>query len=272
MLSLFILITAVVPALVLVGFIYFKDKFRREPTGQLVKGFGFGALSALASFLVSMPLLWLGFYPAEASTFGGHVATAFFGAAIPEELAKLFMLWLLLRKNKHFDEYADGMVYAVCIGMGFAALENIGYLFNNAEEWVSVGLLRALIPIPGHFFFAVTMGYFYSLASFGDPAKRKFNMWMAFLVPMLLHGAFDALLMVSSLGGGVAAVLLFFVALYLYMALKSKKRFEAHMAIDDKTRKVDEAIKAELEDAADGKRDNPVGDVVYLPESMDKKA
>lgn len=232
MLFLFILTTAVVPALVLLGFIYFKDKFQREPAGQIAKGFGFGALSALASFLVSMPLLWLGFFPEEATTFGGHVATAFFGAAIPEELAKLFMLWLLLRHNKYFDEYVDGIVYAVCIGMGFAALENIGYLFNNAEEWISVGLLRALVPIPGHFFFAVTMGYFYSLASFGDPEKRTFNLLMAFLVPMLLHGAFDALLMVSTLGGGVAALLLFFVALYIYMALKSKKRFYAHLEID----------------------------------------
>ena len=234
MLFLFILTTAVVPALILVGFIYFKDRIRREPTGQILKGFGFGALSALASFLVSMPLLWLGFYPADATTFGGHVATAFFGAAIPEELAKLFMLWLLLRNNKYFDEYADGMVYAVCIGMGFAALENIGYLFNNAESWVSVGLLRALVPIPGHFFFAITMGYFYSLASFGDPEKRSLNLCLAFLVPMLLHGAFDALLMVSTLGGGLAALLLFFIALYIYMAVKSKKRFEAHLAIDQK--------------------------------------
>lgn len=45
-------------------------------------------------------------------------------AAIPEELAKLFMLWLLLRKNPFFDEHFDGIVYAVCIGLGFAALEN----------------------------------------------------------------------------------------------------------------------------------------------------
>ena len=43
-------------------------------------------------------------------------ADAFLLAAIPEELAKLIMLWLLLRKNPHFDEKFDGIVYAVCIG------------------------------------------------------------------------------------------------------------------------------------------------------------
>lgn len=44
-------------------------------------------------------------------------ASAFISAAIPEELAKFTMLWLLLRKNPFFDEKFDGIVYSVCIAM-----------------------------------------------------------------------------------------------------------------------------------------------------------
>ena len=53
------------------------------------------------------------------STFVEAVGDAFLLAAIPEEVAKLFMLWLLLRKNPFFDEHFDGIVYAVCVGLGF---------------------------------------------------------------------------------------------------------------------------------------------------------
>jgi len=264
-----ILIAAVLPAFVLLYFIYRKDKLRKEPANELIKGFAFGAVSAFLSFLISTPLGVLGFYPAEPTTFAGHVSTALFAAAVPEELAKLFMLWLLLRRSKHFDEYVDGIVYAACVGMGFAALENIMYLFANMENWAEVGALRALCSVPGHFFFAVMMGFFYSKAMLGDPAKRNSNLVLAALVPIALHAAFDALLMVSSMGAGIAAAcIVLFIGLYAYMALTTRKRFKEHLAIDEVAKKVDDTIAAELADAADGKRDNPVGDVVYLPSEL----
>lgn len=81
------------------------------------------------------------------------VSTAFFGAAIPEEIAKFLMLWLLLRKNPYFDEKMVGIVYAVCVSLGFAALENIMYLFTNAEAYLSVGIARAIFAVLGHFCF-----------------------------------------------------------------------------------------------------------------------
>ena len=264
-----ILIAAVLPALVLIYFIYRKDKFRKEPTGMLLKGFGFGALSALASFLISLPLGVMGFYPAEATTAAGHISTALFAAAVPEELAKLLMLWLLLRHCKDFDEYVDGIVYAVCVGMGFAALENVMYLFSNSQNWAAVGAMRALCSVPGHFFFAVMMGFFYSKAKLGDPAKRKSNMWLAALVPIALHAAFDALLMLTGLGAGIIGTcILLFIGLYAYMAFTARKRYKEHLAIDEVAKKVDDTIAAELADAADGKRDNPVGDVIYLPKNL----
>ena len=60
-------------------------------------------------------------------SFAEAVGDAFFLAAIPEEVAKLFMLWLLLRKNPFFDEHFDGIVYAVCVGLGFAGFENCSF-------------------------------------------------------------------------------------------------------------------------------------------------
>ena len=120
--TIIILLTALLPIAILVYYIYHKDKKLPEPTGQLVKAFLFGILSVPVSFCISIPLGLIGIYPVEATNILGSISTAFFGAAIPEEIAKFFMLWLLLRKNPYFDEKMDGIVYAVCISLGFAAL------------------------------------------------------------------------------------------------------------------------------------------------------
>ena len=151
---------AVLPALILIYYTYQQDKLQREPVKNLVKAFFYGWMSVFASFLISMPSMWMGLFPQEIKSMGDAFRMAFFGAAIPEESAKLFLLWLFLRKCKDFDERMDGIVYAVCVGMGFAAFENIEYLLAAGSDWVTTGIGRSLTAIPGHFAFAVIMGYY----------------------------------------------------------------------------------------------------------------
>lgn len=226
-----IILVAVLPAIGLLYFINWKDKYRKEPIGLLWKGFGYGALAALTASFVGLALGASDLAIGQGSTIWEHLRVALFEAAIPEELIKFFFLWLLLRKNRYYDEYFDGIVYAACIGLGFAAVENIGYLIENYDEWVTVGIVRALVSIPGHFMFAVMMGYFYANATFGDENQRKKNLSLAIAVPILLHAAFDATLMVSQLLAGALAA---FYSLYIYMVEKSKRRSRDHLALDKK--------------------------------------
>ncbi len=228
-----IILSAVLPALVLVYLIYRKDQYRKEPTRQLVKAFCFGCLAAPASLLLSTPAEAAGLFSLEATGIGAWFRTALFGAALPEEISKLAFLWLLLRRNPDYDEYVDGIVYAACIGMGFAALENIEYLFRNLDSWEAVGTLRAIFSVPAHFFFAVAMGYFFACGSFGDPARRQINYALALLVPVAQHAAFDWLAFSFGAPGifGGLAITLFF-GLYILMAKRSKERIRAHLARD----------------------------------------
>ena len=171
--TLIILLTALLLIAILVYYIYNKDKKTPEPTIQLVKAFLFGVLSVPLSLCISIPLGLIGVYLAETTSILGSVSAAFFGAAIPEEIAKFIMLWLLLRKNPYFDEKMDGIVYAVCVSLGFAALENIMYLFSDEEAYLSVGIARAIFAVPGHFCFGILMGYYYSLAKFYPKTPKK---------------------------------------------------------------------------------------------------
>ena len=191
-----LILGALLPSLVLVAYICFKDRFSPEPTKYLIKAFVFGMLSADASLLISVPLGMIGAFSSDPVTVFDHFRVAFFGAGIPEELAKFFMLWLAIRKNPAFDENMDGIVYAVCVGMGFAFVENVGYLAQAGQYWVHTGIVRSLISVPGHYVFAIFMGYYYSFVHFGYGNTKLYKVLML-AVPILAHTLFDWILMVS---------------------------------------------------------------------------
>lgn len=185
---------AIAPAVILVLYIYLKDKYQREPLKQILKGLLYGLVSAGIAIVFASLLQLIGIAPTEMNNVRDAFMTAFFSAAIPEESAKLLMLWLLVRKNPYFDEYVDGIVYAVAVGMGFAGFENILYVFQSGGNWVGTAWTRALLSVPGHYMFAVIMGYYYSYVHF-HKGHNYFRMSMMLIAPIILHGLFDAFLM-----------------------------------------------------------------------------
>lgn len=231
-----ILLIALLPVVILVYYIYHKDKKSPEPTGQLVKAFLFGVLSVPLSFCISIPLGIIGLYQVEATSILGSISTAFFGAAIPEEIAKFCMLWLLLRKNRYFDEKMDGIVYAVCISLGFAALENIMYLFSNEESFLSVGIARALFAVPGHFCFGILMGYYYSLAKFYPMTPTK-NKVLILVAPIIVHGLYDSILFIINVTPAISGILLIVFVVFCHKMWKyGRKRIEEHLMRDSEAK------------------------------------
>lgn len=202
-----ILLTALLPIAILVYYINHKDRKSPEPTGQLGKAFFYGILSIPLSFCISIPLGLIGVYSVEATSILGSISTVFFGAAIPEEIAKFIMLWLLLRNNLYFDEKMDGVVYAVCVSLGFAALDNIMYLFCNAETFLSVGLSRTIFAVPGHFCFGILMGYYYSLAKLYPKTPKK-NKAIILVAPIIVHGFYDSILFIINVTPAISGILL----------------------------------------------------------------
>ena len=214
-----IILTALLPIAILVYYIYHKDKKSPEPTGQLVKTFLFGVLSVPLSLCISIPLGLIGVYPAEATSILGSVSAAFFGAAIPEEIAKFIMLWLLLRNNRYFDEKMDGIVYAVCVSLSFAALENIMYLFSNEEAYLSVGIARAIFAVPGHFCFGILMGYYYSLARFYPKTPKK-NKVLILAAPIIVHGLYDSILFIINVTPAISGILMILFLIFCHKMWK----------------------------------------------------
>ena len=198
--NLFIVLIAVIPALIMMIFIYFQDNHEREPLGLLLKIFGLGVLSAVPSIIceaIAEKLINV--------TFGGtfliyHMVTAFFGVAIIEEGFKFLAAYMVTWRNKHFNYKFDGVIYCLFGSMGFAAIENVLYLFRaEADAVVGRGIQRGLLAIPAHAMCAIFMGYFYGNAkyakSYGDRPGVKKNLFMGFIIACSLHGFYDFCLM-----------------------------------------------------------------------------
>lgn len=183
----FKILAAVAPAIVLSVIIIRKDK-QPEPTKWLLSATGADILVAAAVLLLGILVL----PDIQSNTLIGAMLSAFICATAPEEGLKFIALYLLLRQCIHFDEMFDGIVYAVCIGMEFAGVENTLYLFGAGDEWVALGIARALMSVPMLYFFAVIMGSFFSLGWF-DRKNRGRYMCVALILPIIVHGLYDTL-------------------------------------------------------------------------------
>lgn len=218
---LIMILAAILPAFLLVGYICFKDRKQPEPFSLIMRGMLYGLLSAAVAIGIDSLLLYFHIIGGEPQTLQDALMIAFVGAAIPEEGAKLLMLWLLLRKNPYFDERFDGIVYAVCIGMGFAGTENIFYLLSSIENWQSVAIQRAIFSVPGHFMFAVAMGYLYSKVAFD---KRWYYIPAIYFLPVLLHGIFDSLLLMITVEPILTYILLPIFYIFIWKMFKRARR------------------------------------------------
>ncbi len=219
-------ILALLPAIVLCIYIYIKDRVEKEPILLLLGLLVLGAVSCFpAGELETMiaPLIDGIFLPfAEQVEEGGRIynllpefwfnvycaVDAFIGVALIEELCKWAVLVLITYKSKHFNCVFDGIIYAVFVSLGFAALENVMYAFSYGFDTV---LIRAVTSIPGHMFFGIFMGIYYSLARLNRElksteqalaAKGKITvthpyaggtryMVQSLAMPILVHGFYD---------------------------------------------------------------------------------
>jgi protease PrsW len=185
--SLNLILIALAPVIIIILYVYFRDKYEREPFGMLIKALIAGALITVPVVFVEDKLFSL------FSASGGYLTNAFnaFITVSPvEEGFKYGAFFLVIWRNRNFNEKFDGIVYAVFISMGFAAVENILYVFRGGA---GTGIVRALTAVPAHALFGITMGYYFGLARFCENSRLKYLIF-AFLIPFIWHGCYDFML------------------------------------------------------------------------------
>ncbi|MCB9246327.1 MAG: PrsW family intramembrane metalloprotease [Flavobacteriales bacterium] len=184
---------AIAPGLAIAIFIYWRDKFEREPRRLLIWAFFLGIVSIVPAVILEN---WWGARGAGISeSLTGTAFYAFIVVGLSEEFAKYFFVRRYLYNHPEFDEPYDGITYSVMVSMGFATLENILYVL---EGGMSTALMRMFTAVPAHAVFGIIMGYYMGLAKF-VPERRALYHFMAVFGAMLLHGAYDFALMQQSM-------------------------------------------------------------------------
>lgn len=131
-------------------------------------------------------------YPAAERTF-----MSFFRAAFLEEGIKFAILLFFCVRLSALNEPMDAIVYGAAIGLGYAAMENLGYLNSGDLEtaWTFSIVKVRYIPLIMHLGFGVLMGWLLSLNLFEERSqfKRKIMLILALAVPVTLHGSYNYL-------------------------------------------------------------------------------
>lgn len=183
---------AVLPALALIIYVCKADKLEKEPVGLIAKLVLLGVLSTFMALVTeTVGELILNMLAIRSQTLYSFL-TFFLVVGLSEEGFKYLLLKKLTWKNENFNCRFDGIVYSVCLSLGFALWENLSYVANYG---ISVAVARALTAVPGHASFGVIMGAFYSTAKgfslMGDEEKSKRCRNAALIVPTLVHGLYD---------------------------------------------------------------------------------
>ena len=222
-----LVLSACFPVIVFLVIIYRKDTVK-EPPKPLIKCFIWGCVSTIPITIIE---LLLGNINVFGSALGFSLYEAFVVAALVEEGIKFLFLYLIIWKNKEFDQYYDGIVYAVFVSLGFALIENILYVVTSG---FGTAIMRAVFSVPGHGLFGVMMGYFFALAKFA-PNRKNGLLFLSFLVPFLFHGLYDFLLFYfAEIENILIGFLLFagFVALMILLWRFGIKYIKSHFAKD----------------------------------------
>lgn len=101
----------------------------------------------------------------------------------------------MVYRNKTIRHSYDGIVYATAVSLGFATMENVLFSLYFHPDFLDL-LSRALLPVSGHALFGVVMGYYFGKARY-DLFKEVRNVRLALAMPVLWHGAFDSIFLLS---------------------------------------------------------------------------
>jgi RsiW-degrading membrane proteinase PrsW (M82 family) len=191
----YLIFLSILPILMGIVWIYSTKKYSKESIIASSKFFIMGVFLSVIVIFAEEFLL-------NVNNFTGYsniLYISFVVAGFTEEGFKALVLIPILTKKKEFAKRVDGITYSVYLSLGFATVENLIYLLAEDHDIVfQVALNRAFISIPAHIMFAIAMGYYLSKYKFCDSKKKKRKyLILSVLVPILMHGIFDFILMIQ---------------------------------------------------------------------------
>ncbi len=183
------------PSLVWMFFFYRQD-CHPEPKYLITKTFLMGIIISPIAVLLQWGFSRIGnwgpidYFVADGSLF-------FLWAAFVEEFVKYYAVRIIALTDPAFDEPIDAMIYMMMAGLGFAAIENILYLFtaihNGLQTTLIIWGLRSVGSTLLHALSSGLVGYFLALSWFFQHHRKKLLI-IGLMVATLFHFTFNLFL------------------------------------------------------------------------------
>lgn len=127
-------LAAIIPATVYIIFIYWVDRYEKEPWWLLTAAFLWGAIPSILVALffniaLSVPIYAL----VGEGTTGDAIAASLIAPPVEESIKGLALLGILFWWRHEIDSLLDGIIYGAMVGMGFALVENVFYFLSEFE-------------------------------------------------------------------------------------------------------------------------------------------
>ena len=193
----FLFFIAFCPAIFYMLYIIAFDHRKPEPTKALVLSALLGIVTAVAVALcidVGSVHIENGYGFKESLAFG------FIKLALPSEITRWLVLCVFLSLNRFYDEYIDGIVYSVCLSMGYAGIFCAWFLTSYIDEsfatLLEISAITVFVLIPIYFISGTIMGYYLALAR---KRKKILNHALALFLSILINGILSSIvLMIGS--------------------------------------------------------------------------
>ena len=205
------LAAGILPMFLYAWFLYYLDRYEKEPHKLLVGMFLWGALIAASAAFIINSVSSIGIYLFTQSDLATRLFSSALIAPLVEETLKgtaVLIVFILFRPE--FDSLLDGIVYAGIAALGFAAAENAwyihqyGYLTNGVQGVLEIALVRVVLVGWQHPFYTAFTGLGFALARQAktQPWRVVFPLlgWSFAVVFHLLHNLFTVLTVNSSRG------------------------------------------------------------------------
>ena len=209
-----------VPMFLSAAFVNWLDRYEKEPKLLLGAAFLWGVVIAGGGAYILNTAFGIGIYVITGSEGAAEFGTTSIVAPIIEEgLKGLAVLVVFLMFYKEFDSILDGIVYAGITAMGFAAIENVLYIYRNGfqeagwEGFWTLVFIRVLLVGWMHPFFTAFTGIGMAIARLSPNLPIKIIAVPAgYTVAVLTHAFHNTF---STLLGGGGGFLLGLLADYL---------------------------------------------------------
>jgi len=186
---------ALLPACLLLIWLYTRDKLHPEPKRRVYKLYLLGAAIVLPAGLLERAML----NPSLSSAgIQWLLLTAFGVAGMIEEFLKAAIVDRKAFQPGYMKTPMDCIVYAGAVALGFATVENLLYVTSSG---FSTAILRSVTAVPAHLMFGIIMGRFFAMA-LNKPSRKAF----AYIVPALVHGSYDTFALSNTVLGDVLLV------------------------------------------------------------------